>query len=263
MPVSNLRSPISTRRIFCQACHLVNKGLDKKLFNFRKEFSFSFGKRDFFPARRNGICFANFWLISRRQAGGVAYFRCWVFEWRTPYCLLTNCKTRRKTYNTQKKGSFVLLLSIPENYQFRRCCKIRFDRYGMKTLATPPPKKDYKFYFRAALFTSAKQGIGRFGWGQLKTSTAYARMHTHTRTHTPTPLPPRCTHALADIGIGLHAGGFDSVLLVQRAMRDNAACAIKYGEDWGRYTELVPYPGVAPITPKPLQRFQVGERIAV
>jgi len=31
------------------------------------------------------------------------------------------------------------------------------------------------------------------------------------------------------------------VLLVQRAMRDNAACAIKYGEDWRRYTELVPY----------------------
>eukprot|EP00668_Euglena_longa_P008096 GGOE01009738.1.p1 GENE.GGOE01009738.1~~GGOE01009738.1.p1 ORF type:complete len:440 (-),score=142.03 GGOE01009738.1:160-1434(-) len=31
------------------------------------------------------------------------------------------------------------------------------------------------------------------------------------------------------------------VLLVQRAMRDNQACALKYGEDWKRYTELVPY----------------------
>eukprot|EP00667_Euglena_gracilis_P010913 EG_transcript_11118 len=30
-------------------------------------------------------------------------------------------------------------------------------------------------------------------------------------------------------------------LLLTRALRDNRACALKYGDDWKRYTELVPY----------------------
>ena len=31
------------------------------------------------------------------------------------------------------------------------------------------------------------------------------------------------------------------VLLIHRAMRDDKACALKYGDDWVKYKKVVPY----------------------
>ena len=32
-----------------------------------------------------------------------------------------------------------------------------------------------------------------------------------------------------------------AILLVHRSIRDDHFCAVKYGDDWGRYKEKVPY----------------------